>query len=85
MIIVGAVAVSTVVSANTVTPTVSVQFSPCSILGLAVAVVGVGVVIGAVTGLIFAIISAVELKLVHDPIKFRFQFAVVFINLDLQS
>ena len=78
----GAVAFSTVVTTYTVTPTVSVQFSPCAILGLAVAVVGVGVVIGAVTCLVFTGVPAVDLKLVHDPIEFGFHFDVVFINLD---
>ena len=78
MIVVGAVAFSTVVSANAMTPAVSVQFSPRSI----VAVVGAGFVLGRVTGLVFTVVPAVELKLVHDSIKFGLHLAVVLINLD---
>ena len=76
MIIVGGVAFSTVVSANTMAPAVSIEFSPGSI----VADVGAGFVL--VAGLIFTIIPAVELKLVHDTIEFRFHLAIVLINFD---
>ena len=78
MIIVGAVAFSTVVSANTMAPAVSIEFSPRSI----VADVGAGFVLGCVAGLIFTIIPAVELKLVHNTIEFRFHLAIVLINFD---
>ena len=85
MIVSGAVAISAVVPTYTVTPTVSVEFSPCSILGLcgAVVVVVVGVaIIRGVTGPIFTIVMTVELQLIHDPIEFGFHLAVVLINLD---
>ena len=86
MIVSGAVAFSAVVPAYTVTPTVSVQFSPCSILCVAVAVVVVGVaIIRGVTGPIFTIVMTVELQLIHDPIEFGFHLAVILINLDLES
>ena len=87
MIICWAVAFRTVVSAYTVTPAVSIQLSPCSILvgaGIAVVVIGVAIICG-VTGPIFTIVPAVELKLIHDPVKFRFHLAVVLVNLDFQG
>ena len=58
MIVSGAVAIGAVVPTYTVTPTVSVEFSPCSILGLPGAVVGVAITRG-VTCLIFTIVPTV--------------------------
>ena len=78
MIILGAVAFRTVVSANSMAPAVSVQLSPCAIL----AFIGIGVSSGGVTSLIFTVVSAVELQLIHDPIEFGFHLAVDLINLD---
>ena len=77
-------AFSTIVATYAMTPTVTIQLSPCSFVAIAVVVLGVAI-IGGVTDLIFAIIPAVELQLIHDPIEFCFHLAVILINFDLQS
>ena len=79
MIILGAVAFRTVVSANSMAPAVSVQLSPCAIL----AFIGIGVPSGGVTSLIFTVVPSVELQLIHDPIEFCFHLAVDFVILDV--